>query len=55
MLVCGWKERNRGGGTRCEEGVSIKGQSGEYRLRIHLVSGSVGAFLEEVICVCKVL
>ena len=36
----------RRGGTRCEEGVSIKGQSqcgmwsGEYWLRVHLAGGS---------------
>ena len=36
------KNGTMGGGTRCEEGVSIKGQiyygilSGEYRLGVHL-------------------
>ena len=61
MFVFDWKKRSRGGGIRCEGSVSIKGLSqleiwsGQYWLRVHLVGGSVGAFLEEVICVCKVL
>ena len=45
IMVYDWKKWNRGGGTRCEESVSIKGQSqcevlsGEYHLGFHLVDG----------------
>ena len=44
-LVCDCKKGNLGGGTRCEEGVNIRGQSycgiwsGEYQLEVHLGDG----------------
>ena len=43
ILVYDCKKQNLGGGTRCEEGVSIKGQSqcgiwsNEYQLGVHMV------------------
>ena len=45
IMVYDWKKWNRRGGTRCEEGVSIKGQSqcriwsSEYQLGVHLANG----------------
>ena len=47
ILQWDWNKWNRGGGTRCEEGVSIKGQSqceiwsGEYWLGVLYCHGYI--------------